>query len=103
MLLDYAEDVEEGVVALLEGSLWAEALRLLHLRCRADLLETHLLPALLEAQSSQLALFETLGSKFSRHASRLVVVRETKKQKQAAILGTDQPRLVLACIFFVTL
>lgn len=79
--------MEEGVVSLLEGSLWEEALRLLHLRHRLDLLETHLLPGLLEAQVSQLALFESLHSKFNHHASRLVVVRETKRKKQAAILG----------------
>ena len=89
VLLDYAEDVEEGVVALLEGSLWQEALRLLHLRRRCDLLETHLLPGLLEAHSAQLSLFQTLEEKFSRHLSRLEVVRETKRQKQAAILGKN--------------
>ena len=96
MFLDYAEDVEEGVVSLLEGSLWEEALRLLHLRQRCDLIETHLIPGLLEAYESRLALFESLGSDFKQHSSRLGVVRETKRQKQAAILGksakvTDGP------------
>ena len=76
-------------MALLEGCLWEEALRVLHLRHRTDLLETHLLPALLEAQSSQLVLLETLREKFNKHSSRLVVVRETKRKKQAAILGRD--------------
>jgi len=87
VLLDYVEDVEEEVVALLEGSLWTEALRLLHLHHWTDLLETHILPGLLEAQASHLSLFESLLSDFKRHSSRLVVVRETKRQKQAAILG----------------
>lgn len=93
------------MVSLLEGSLWQEALRLLHLHHRSDLLETHLLPGLLEAQMSQLALFESLHSKFSQHALRLVVVRETKKQKQAAILGNlpnklDRQIVIIIIIIF---
>lgn len=87
VFLDYAEDVEEAVVALLDGSLWEESTRLLHLHGRCDLLETHLLPGLLEAHESRLALFDELHSNFTHHSSRLVVVRETKKQKQDAILG----------------
>lgn len=87
VFLDYAEDVEEAMVALLEGSLWEESLRLLHLHQRCDLIETHLLPALLEAHESRLSLFQDLRSKFTQHSSRLVVVRENKKLKQAAILG----------------
>lgn len=86
VFLDYAGDVEEAVVALLEGSLWAESLRLLHLHKRCDLVETHLLPALVEAHESRLSLFQELSSNFTRHSERLVVVREEKKLKQAAIL-----------------
>lgn len=89
VFLDYAEDVEEATVALLEGSLWEESLRLLHLHERCDLVETHLLPALVEARKSRLALFKDLLSNFRHHSRRLVVVRETKKQKQDAILGMD--------------
>ena len=87
MFLDYAGDVEEAVVALLEGSLWAESLRLLHLHKRCDLVETHLLPALVEAHESRLSLFQELSGNFTRHSERLAVVREEKKLKQAAILG----------------
>lgn len=93
VFLDYAEDVEEGVVALLEGLLWEEALRLLHLHHRCDLLETHLLPGLLEAHASHLSLFESLLADFKQHSSRLLVVRDTKRQKQAAILGIIMSKL----------
>lgn len=89
VFLEYAEDVEEAVVSLLEGALWEEALRLLHLHLRCDLIETHLLPGLVEAHESRLALFEQLHTDFKRHSARLVVVRETKRQKQAAILGSE--------------
>ena len=87
VLIDYAEDIEEAIVCLLEGSLWEESLRLLHLHRRTDLVETHVKPGLVDAHSSQMALFEELSSTYIRHASRLVVVRETKRQKQNAILG----------------
>ena len=87
VLIDYAEDVEEAVVNLLEGSLWEEALRLIYFHRRTDLLETHLKPGLVEAHASQMSLFEELRSTYVRHASRLAVVRETKRQKQNAILG----------------
>ena len=85
--MDYAEDVEEAIVALLEGNVWEEALRLVYFHQRMDLLETHLKPSLLEAHQSQMALFESLQSTYLRHSSRLLVVRETKRQKQNAILG----------------
>lgn len=85
-------------MALLEGSLWAESLRLLHLHQRCDLVETHLLPALVEAHDSRLSLFQDLGSKFTHHSSRLVVVRENKKLKRAAILGVILLLLLLVIV-----
>ena len=87
VLIDYADDVEEAIVTLLEGNTWEEALRLIYFHGRTDLLETHLKPSLLEAHLSQMSLFESLQSTYVRHASRLAVVRETKRQKQSAILG----------------
>ena len=87
VLLDYAEDAEEAIVTLLEGSSWEEALRLIHFHRRTDLLETHLKPSLLEAHQSQVVLFDSLSSTYLRHTARLAVVRETKRQKQNAILG----------------
>ena len=87
VLLDYAEDAEEAIVILLEGGSWEEALRLIHFHRRIDLLETHLKPSLLEAHQSQVALFDSLSTTYLRHTTRLAVVRETKRQKQNAILG----------------
>jgi len=40
--------VEEAVVTLLEGGVWEEALRIAYLHRRADLIETHLKPSLVE-------------------------------------------------------
>lgn len=88
VLLDYVSDPEEAIATLVVGSCWDEALRLVHLHHRLDLLDTHLLPGLLEAREAQLSLLQTFKDDFSHHSSRLVVVRENKRKKQEAILGT---------------
>ena len=75
------------MVTLLEGSCWDEALRITHLHSRTDLIETHVRPNALEAQQSQMALFDSLEVTFLRHCSRLEVVRKKKKEKELAILG----------------
>lgn len=40
--------MEEAVVTLLEGGVWEEAVRIAYLHRRADLIETHLKPSLVE-------------------------------------------------------
>lgn len=90
VLIDYAEDIEEAVVTLLEGNSWEETLRLVYLFHRTDLVETHLKPSLLEAHQNHLSLFESLQSTFLRHSTRLAVVREQKRLKQNAILGEHE-------------
>lgn len=95
VLLDYVSDPEEAVVALLEGSCWDEALRLLHLYRRLDLLDTHLLPGLLEARETQLSQLQAFKDDFCCHSSRLVVVRENKRKKQEAILGKCRGSITL--------
>ncbi len=87
VLLDYAGDVGEGVVTLLEGSCWEEALRQAHLHCQPNLVESHIRPSVMEAASSQLALLETMETTFVRYTSRLEVVRRFKREKEQAILG----------------
>ncbi len=89
MLLDYVSDPEEAVVALLEGSCWEEALRLIHFHHRLDLLETNFFPCLEDARESQLSLLNTLKDDFQCRFSRLCVVRENKRKKQQAILGEE--------------
>ena len=44
------QDVEEAMVTLLEGGLWAESLRVVYLHNRRDLIETHFRPQLIESQ-----------------------------------------------------
>ncbi|XP_061541466.1 elongator complex protein 1 isoform X2 [Phycodurus eques] len=82
VLLDqYAKDYEEAILALISGAAWEEALRLIHTHDRADITETDLKPALFEAASAQTFLVEMQAAAFSRHRTRLAVVRQRKEDK----------------------
>ncbi|KAF3838893.1 hypothetical protein F7725_010661 [Dissostichus mawsoni] len=75
LLLDqYAKDCEEAILALITGSVWDEALRLIYMHNRQDITETNLKPALLEAFSTQIGFLEvqvaTRSSKNRRKAER---------------------------------
>uniref|UniRef100_A0A673WLU6 Elongator complex protein 1 n=1 Tax=Salmo trutta TaxID=8032 RepID=A0A673WLU6_SALTR len=60
LLEQYAKDCEEAISALITGAVWEEALRLVYLYNRQDIIETNLKPALLEACSSQTSYLELL-------------------------------------------
>ncbi|XP_061644154.1 elongator complex protein 1 isoform X2 [Phyllopteryx taeniolatus] len=82
VLLDqYAKDYEEAILVLISGAAWEEALRLIHTHDRADITETDLKPALFEAASAQTFLVEMQAAAFSRHRTRLAVVRQRKEDK----------------------
>ncbi|XP_077387627.1 elongator complex protein 1 [Festucalex cinctus] len=93
VLLDqYAKDCEEAILTLITGAAWEEALRLITLHDRADIIETNLRPALVEAASSQIFLVETQAAAFSHHRSRLALVRQQKADKaRTGVLDEDGP------------
>nr|XP_046262675.1 elongator complex protein 1 [Scatophagus argus]XP_046262676.1 elongator complex protein 1 [Scatophagus argus] len=92
LLLDqYAKDCEEAILALITGAVWDEALRLIYMHNRQDITETNLKPALLEAISTQTAFLETQVATFTRHRSRLAVVREQKEKARLDMLDEDGP------------
>ncbi|XP_054647824.1 elongator complex protein 1 [Dunckerocampus dactyliophorus] len=92
MLLDqYAKDCEEAILALITGAAWEEALRLIHMHNRADITETDLKPALLEASSTQMLFVETQVATFIRHRTRLALVREQKEKARLSLLDEDVP------------
>ncbi|XP_031424858.1 elongator complex protein 1 isoform X2 [Clupea harengus] len=87
MLLEqYAKDCEEAIAALITGAAWEEALRLVYLYNRQDITETNLKPALLEAYSSQVSFLESQKALFTRHQTRLTVVREEKEKAKQEML-----------------
>ncbi|KAL0974256.1 hypothetical protein UPYG_G00217790 [Umbra pygmaea] len=91
LLEQYAKDCEEAISALIAGAVWEEALRLVYLYNRQDIIETNLKPALLEAFSSQTAFLETQRTMFIRHKTRLAVVRELKEKARLQLLDEDVP------------
>ncbi|KAL7395027.1 hypothetical protein ABVT39_009016 [Epinephelus coioides] len=92
LLLDqYAKDCEEAILALITGSVWEEALRLIYMHNRQDITETNLKPALLEAVSTQTAFLEAQVVTFTRHRTRLAVVREQKEKARLDMLDEDGP------------
>ncbi|XP_034546427.1 elongator complex protein 1-like [Notolabrus celidotus] len=92
LLLDqYAKDCEEAILALITGAVWEEALRLIYMHNRQDITETNLKPALMEAVSTQTTFLETQVATFTRHRTRLAVVREQKEKARLDMLDEDGP------------
>ncbi|XP_074530734.1 elongator complex protein 1 [Halichoeres trimaculatus] len=92
LLLDqYAKDCEEAILALITGAVWEEALRLIYMHNRQDITETNLKPALLEAVSTQTTFLEAQVATFTRHRTRLAVVREQKEKARLDMLDEDGP------------
>ncbi|KAI0220632.1 Elongator complex protein 1 [Lamellibrachia satsuma] len=80
LLTDYADDVEEAIVTLIEGSEWDEALRLMYKCGRNDFTETNLKPALFDSCQHHMTYLESARADFDRHLCRLVVVRQEKQK-----------------------
>ncbi|XP_074809796.1 elongator complex protein 1 isoform X3 [Natator depressus] len=96
LLEQYAQDYEEAVLLLLEGTIWEEALRLIHKYGRLDILETNFKPAVLEAQRNYLVFLESQKTTFTRHRKRLLVVRELKEQARQGLLDDETPNCLEA-------
>ncbi|XP_043371415.1 elongator complex protein 1 isoform X2 [Dermochelys coriacea] len=96
LLEQYAQDYEEAVLLLLEGTIWEEALRLIHKYGRLDILETNFKPAILEAQRNYLVFLDSQKATFTRHRKRLLVVRELKEQARQGLLDDETPNCLEA-------
>ncbi|KAI1888284.1 hypothetical protein AGOR_G00183440 [Albula goreensis] len=91
LLEQYAKDCEEAISALITGAAWEEALRLIYLYDRQDIIETNLKPALLEALNNHSSFLEAQRTLFVRHKTRLSVVRELKEKARLELLDEDAP------------
>ncbi|XP_052430790.1 elongator complex protein 1 isoform X1 [Carassius gibelio] len=90
-LEQYAKDCEEAISALIQGAAWEEALRLIYLYNRQDIIETDLKSALLDAHSNQTSFLESQKALFIRHKNRLAVVRELKAKARLELFDEDGP------------
>ncbi|RUS86297.1 hypothetical protein EGW08_005941 [Elysia chlorotica] len=86
VLIEYAEDHEEAIVALIEGSHWKKALRQIYRFKRLDLIDTHVLPALEESLDHHSELLASQRDLFERYSARLKVVRALKEKAAAQVL-----------------
>uniref|UniRef100_A0A3Q1AT07 Elongator complex protein 1 n=1 Tax=Amphiprion ocellaris TaxID=80972 RepID=A0A3Q1AT07_AMPOC len=113
LLLDqYAKDCEEAILALITGAVWEEALRLIYMHNRQDITETNLKPALIEgknaidnmviphktyclssAVNTQTVFLEAQVATFTRHRTRLAVVREQKEKAKLDMLDCPDAEL----------
>ncbi|XP_076997441.1 elongator complex protein 1 isoform X1 [Tamandua tetradactyla] len=89
VLEQYAQDYEEAVLLLLEGTAWEEALRMVYKYNRLDIIETNIKPSILEAQKNYMAFLDSQTAMFNRHKKRLLVVRELKEQAQQMNLDNE--------------
>uniref|UniRef100_A0A8C1C0V2 Elongator complex protein 1 n=1 Tax=Cyprinus carpio carpio TaxID=630221 RepID=A0A8C1C0V2_CYPCA len=91
LILVCCQDCEEAISALIQGAAWEEALRLIYLYNRQDIIETDLKSALLDAHSNQTSFLESQKALFIRHKNRLAVVRELKAKARLELFDEDGP------------
>ena len=78
--MEYLNDPEEALVALVQGQVWSEAIRLIYKFNRLDLYETNLKPGLLECyEETKLNLDKKLNT-FQEYVSRFVEVVKMKEK-----------------------
>uniref|UniRef100_A0A3Q1ESC3 Elongator complex protein 1 n=1 Tax=Acanthochromis polyacanthus TaxID=80966 RepID=A0A3Q1ESC3_9TELE len=89
LLLDqYAKDCEEAILALITGAVWEEALRLVSKEMKVTPHKTFCLSL---AVSTQTVFLEAQVATFTRHRTRLAVVREQKEKARLDMLDEDGP------------
>ncbi|GAB1600612.1 putative elongator complex protein 1 [Argonauta hians] len=76
----YVEDIEEAIVTLIDGNLWAESLRLMCKYKRQDFIETNLKAAIVTACNNEMESLENYFSNFKHYMKRLAIVREQKQK-----------------------
>jgi len=78
LLLQHSNDPEAAIVALVEGGIWDDAIRLCNLHARQDLIETHIRPSILTAAGTYSAEIKENISLWGSNIERLKVVRANK-------------------------
>ncbi|XP_052279525.1 putative elongator complex protein 1 isoform X1 [Dreissena polymorpha] len=86
VLEQYAGDLEEAIVTLIQGTQWDEASRLMHKHKRTDFVETDFKPRLLESVDALLGNLESMKETFLKHNARLGVVRQEKERARLTFI-----------------
>ncbi|KAI8978613.1 IKI3 family-domain-containing protein [Pilobolus umbonatus] len=87
---DYAKDIEEAVDCLVKGSHWKEAQRVSYAHQRADLIETHVKPGLIEGFTQVEDDIDEMMAQFHKQSTRLVELRTRKPDLAVDNLVNDE-------------
>lgn len=85
----YANDVEEAIVTLIDGGFWDGSLRLMHKYDRTDFIESNLKDAIVTAFHDQMESLQTFHIDFMHYKNRLFIVREEKRKARLEILDDE--------------
>ncbi|KAI0629477.1 IkappaB kinase complex IKAP component [Trametes polyzona] len=93
VLLDYAKDVREAVIALVEGSHFSEARRIVVLHRRPELLEEIIHPGALECRSRIAEDLGEMREQLRKQVNRLRELRIRKVEEPEAFYGVEDTEL----------
>ncbi|KAH9985168.1 IKI3 family-domain-containing protein [Russula vinacea] len=89
VLLDYAEDDREAVIALVQGNQFSEARRIIALREHHELLEEIIDPAVLEARSQIAEDLTEMREQLQKQVTRLRELRIKKAEEPGEFYGVE--------------
>ncbi|KIP09060.1 hypothetical protein PHLGIDRAFT_68294 [Phlebiopsis gigantea 11061_1 CR5-6] len=90
VLLDYAKDVREAVVALVQGNCFSEARRVITLNARSDLLEEIVYPGALESRAQVAEELGEMREQLRKQLARVRELRVKKMEEPEAFYGTQE-------------
>jgi len=89
VLLDYAEDVREAVIALVQGNQFSEARRIISLHEHHELFEEIMDPAVLEARNQIAEDLTEMREQLQKQVSRLHELRIKKVEEPGEFYGVE--------------
>ncbi|GJE98183.1 IkappaB kinase complex IKAP component [Phanerochaete sordida] len=89
VLLDYAKDVREAVIALVQGNQFSEARRVVTLSSKSELLEDIVFPGALETRAQIAEDLSEMRDQLRKQLSRIRELRVKKVEEPDAFYGTQ--------------
>ncbi|KAF8845970.1 pol II transcription elongation factor [Paxillus ammoniavirescens] len=93
VLVDYAGDVRQAVIALVQGNEFSEARRIVSLHSKPELLEDVILPGAFESRSQLADDLTEMREQLHKQVSRLKELRVKKVEEPDAFYGTEDTNL----------
>ncbi|KAI0076404.1 IkappaB kinase complex IKAP component [Panus rudis PR-1116 ss-1] len=93
VLLDYAKDVREAVISLVQGHSFSEARRIITLNSKLELLEDVIYPAALESRAQIAEEIGEMKEQLRKQVQRLRELRVKKIEEPDAFYGTEDAEL----------